>query len=209
MTSWSSGQEWEARPSPPGSRLRERRSSFSSVASGSRTATILGTRERFSSEGCSDPTGILARRRRTAVQSGQLLLRRRQHQVVRSGADPLPSAGLPADRSSRRDNAGLAVPATKNWSLGTRAAERLYRVRGALGFDRTEPRHSKPYPFGPVPDEPAIAKARERLKRVGLQPISVAARHRHRQMDATREDAMGCVSRRRAWQDGRRELRRR
>ena len=51
------------------------------------------------------------------------------------------------------------------------AAERLYRVRGALGFDRTEPRHSKPYPFGPVPDEPAIAKTRERLKRVGLNPF--------------------------------------
>jgi choline dehydrogenase-like flavoprotein len=51
------------------------------------------------------------------------------------------------------------------------AAETLYRVRGALGFDRTEPRHSKPYPFGPVPDEPAIAKARERLKRAGLNPF--------------------------------------
>ena len=51
------------------------------------------------------------------------------------------------------------------------AAERLYRVRGVLGFDRTEPRHSKPYPFGPVPDEPAIAKTRERLKRAGLNPF--------------------------------------
>ncbi len=51
------------------------------------------------------------------------------------------------------------------------AAEGFYRVRGALGFDATEPPHSKPYPFGPVPDEPAIAKARERLKRVGLRPF--------------------------------------
>ena len=51
------------------------------------------------------------------------------------------------------------------------AAEKLYRVRGALGFDRTEPRHSKPYPFGPVPDEPAIAKVRERLKGAGLTPF--------------------------------------
>jgi choline dehydrogenase-like flavoprotein len=51
------------------------------------------------------------------------------------------------------------------------AAERLYRVRGALGLDRTEPRHSKPYPFGPVPDEPAIARTRERLKRAGLSPF--------------------------------------
>jgi choline dehydrogenase-like flavoprotein len=50
-------------------------------------------------------------------------------------------------------------------------AEKLYRVRGAEKFDRTEPLHSEPYPFGPVPDEPAIAKVRERMKGVGLNPF--------------------------------------
>ncbi|HXT08736.1 MAG TPA: GMC family oxidoreductase [Roseiarcus sp.] len=50
-------------------------------------------------------------------------------------------------------------------------AERLYQVRGALGFDATEPAHSEPYPFPPVPDEPAIAAARERMARVGLHPF--------------------------------------
>ena len=50
-------------------------------------------------------------------------------------------------------------------------AERLYNVRGAIGFDPTEPAHSAPYPFDPVPDEPAIGKVRERLKRVGLHPF--------------------------------------
>jgi choline dehydrogenase-like flavoprotein len=50
-------------------------------------------------------------------------------------------------------------------------AERLYNVRGVLGFDPTEPKHSAPYPFRPVPDEPAIAAVRERLKRVGLRPF--------------------------------------
>ena len=50
-------------------------------------------------------------------------------------------------------------------------AEKLYRVNGAQGFDRTEPRHSEPYPFGPVPDEPAIAKVRERMTRAGLNPF--------------------------------------
>ncbi len=50
-------------------------------------------------------------------------------------------------------------------------AETLYNVRGALGFDRTEPRHSAPYPFGPVPDEPAIAATRERMRRAGLNPF--------------------------------------
>ena len=49
--------------------------------------------------------------------------------------------------------------------------EKLYNVRGASGFDKTEPKHSAPYPFGPVPDEPAIGKVRERLKRVGLNPF--------------------------------------
>lgn len=52
-------------------------------------------------------------------------------------------------------------------------AERLYNVRGVLGFDRTEPHHSAPYPFGPVPDEPAIAAVRRRLTTVGLNPFSL------------------------------------
>ena len=50
-------------------------------------------------------------------------------------------------------------------------AEKLYQVRGALGFDETEPRHSEPFPFGPVPDEPAIARVRERMTGVGLHPF--------------------------------------
>ncbi|MDE3178001.1 MAG: GMC family oxidoreductase [Pseudomonadota bacterium] len=50
-------------------------------------------------------------------------------------------------------------------------AEQLYQVRGALGCDATEPAHSQPYLFPPVPDEPAIAVARERMKRVGLHPF--------------------------------------
>jgi choline dehydrogenase-like flavoprotein len=49
-------------------------------------------------------------------------------------------------------------------------AEALYRVRGALGADPTEPRHSQPYPFPPVPDEPAISAVRARIARVGLHP---------------------------------------
>ncbi len=53
------------------------------------------------------------------------------------------------------------------------AAERLFQVRGALGQDPTEPTHSAPYPHPPVPDEPAIAAARERLRKVGLHPFSL------------------------------------
>jgi choline dehydrogenase-like flavoprotein len=50
-------------------------------------------------------------------------------------------------------------------------AEKLHQVHGALGFDKTEPRHSESFPFAPVPDEPAIARVRERMKGVGLHPF--------------------------------------
>lgn len=52
-------------------------------------------------------------------------------------------------------------------------AEELYQVRGALGEDLTEPAHSKPYPHGPVADEPAIAKVRAQLVAKGLHPFSL------------------------------------
>lgn len=52
-------------------------------------------------------------------------------------------------------------------------AEQLFRVRGALGQDPTEPKHSAPYAFPPVPDEPTIAVVRERLRRAGVHPASL------------------------------------
>ncbi|UCI09130.1 GMC oxidoreductase [Mesorhizobium sp. B1-1-8] len=52
-------------------------------------------------------------------------------------------------------------------------AEQLFRVRGALGEDPTEPFHSIPYAFKPVPDEPPIARARAELKGLGLHPASL------------------------------------
>ena len=48
-------------------------------------------------------------------------------------------------------------------------AERLYNVRGALGYDPTEPPHSEPYPHLPVPDEPAVADLAVRLRKQGLK----------------------------------------
>jgi choline dehydrogenase-like flavoprotein len=50
-------------------------------------------------------------------------------------------------------------------------AEALYRVRGQIGEDPTEPIHSSNIP--PVPDEPAIAAVRERLARIGMHPFSL------------------------------------
>lgn len=52
-------------------------------------------------------------------------------------------------------------------------AETLYRVRGAIGEDPTEPEHSGPYPAPPVPDEPDIADLRRRLSSIGLHPASL------------------------------------
>ena len=52
-------------------------------------------------------------------------------------------------------------------------AERLFQVRGALGQDPTEPPHSTGYDHPQVPDEPAIATARERLAEQGLHPFAL------------------------------------
>jgi choline dehydrogenase-like flavoprotein len=52
-------------------------------------------------------------------------------------------------------------------------AEQIFQVRGALGQDPSEPAHSQPYPFPPVPDEPAIASVRARLKAAGMHPYSL------------------------------------
>ncbi|MCC0031012.1 MAG: GMC family oxidoreductase [Brucellaceae bacterium] len=52
-------------------------------------------------------------------------------------------------------------------------AEQLYQARGTTDEDTTEPPHSQPYPHAPVPDEPAIAKVRARLKSAGLHPASL------------------------------------
>lgn len=69
---------------------------------------------------------------------------------------------------------------TPGWPIGYgdlepwyQEAEQLYQVRGELGDDPTEPSHSGRYAFGPVPDEPAIADFRRRLKTVGLHPSSL------------------------------------
>lgn len=47
-------------------------------------------------------------------------------------------------------------------------AETLYRVRGDVTGDPTEPAHSTPYPFPPVPDEPDIVTLRRAFTAQGL-----------------------------------------
>lgn len=50
------------------------------------------------------------------------------------------------------------------------AAERMYQVRGTLGEDPTEPRHSGPYAHPPVPHEPDMLDLCRRLAAQGLHP---------------------------------------
>lgn len=52
-------------------------------------------------------------------------------------------------------------------------AEAVFRVRGSAQQDPTEPVHSGPYGYPPVPDEPAIAAVRQRLERAGIHPSSL------------------------------------
>ena len=51
-------------------------------------------------------------------------------------------------------------------------AEQMYRVRGAVGEDPTEPPHG-PYPYPPVPHAPGMARIAERLRAQGLHPSSL------------------------------------
>lgn len=54
-------------------------------------------------------------------------------------------------------------------------AEALFGVRGAAGDDPTEPHRSADYAHGPVPDEPVIARLREKLREQGLHPFFMPA----------------------------------
>ena len=49
-------------------------------------------------------------------------------------------------------------------------AEALFQVRGDANLDPTEPPHDAPYPFPPVPHEPAISDLERRLRKAGLTP---------------------------------------
>ena len=69
---------------------------------------------------------------------------------------------------------------TPGWPIGYEvlepfysAAEQLYRVRGDVAGDPTEPPHSAPYPFPPVPDEHDIAVLRRAFAAQGLHPSAL------------------------------------
>lgn len=49
-------------------------------------------------------------------------------------------------------------------------AEALFAVRGEAGVDPTEPFRSAPFPFAPIPHEPAVAQLIEKLEANGFKP---------------------------------------
>jgi choline dehydrogenase-like flavoprotein len=50
-------------------------------------------------------------------------------------------------------------------------AEKLFGVHGKAGDDPTEPPRSTPYPYPPIPHEPIIGQAFERMRALGLHPF--------------------------------------
>lgn len=53
-------------------------------------------------------------------------------------------------------------------------AEKLFRVRGSLGEDPTEPPHSEPYPFPALAHEDAVERLAASFRRQGLHPFHMA-----------------------------------
>jgi choline dehydrogenase-like flavoprotein len=54
------------------------------------------------------------------------------------------------------------------------AAEELFRVRGQIGEDPTEPAHSRPYPFPALDHEPVIGQLAASFRKQGLHPFRMA-----------------------------------
>ncbi|WP_376743684.1 GMC family oxidoreductase [Ensifer canadensis] len=52
-------------------------------------------------------------------------------------------------------------------------AERMFRVHGDDTGDKTAPHRNGPYPFGPVPSEPAVAHLADRLRSQGISPSAM------------------------------------
>lgn len=54
-------------------------------------------------------------------------------------------------------------------------AEQIFGVHGKAGDDPTEPPRSTPYPHPPIPHEPIVAKAFDRMRALGLHPFHMPA----------------------------------
>ena len=85
------------------------------------------------------------------------------------------------------------------------AAEQLFKVRGALGEDPTEPFHSKPYAVPAGAGRSADRAGARRAERARPASVVAAARRRHRALAGRRTHAVGRLPQHRRRQDGRRK----
>ena len=134
------------------------------------------------------PRRDLVHARRRGVQSGQLLLCRRQLQVLRRGADPLPRRGLPPDlRHLGGTTPGwpIAYDDLEPWY---QAAEELYARAGrcVAGPDRAAALRRLSLSAGA--GRAGIAAVRARLQGRRGHAVVAAARHRHRTLAGARGD---------------------
>ena len=139
-------------------RLRAAHRASSSAASGSPTAPRPATTRAIFERGHFRPDESWHDARGRGVQPGQLLLRRRQLETLRRGADPLPRRGLPARsatsaaprpagrspttsssrgiRRPRSSTASMATPSRTRPSRGTPDAIRFRRCRTSRASPR-------------------------------------------------------------------------
>ena len=106
-----------------------------------------------------------------SLQPRQLLLCRRQHEALWRGLAALSRAGFCTQSPTARERRQVGRLTTTNSSLGTPAPRSSIRCMVRLASTRPSRGIPKRFPFRPVPDEPAIARVRERMKGVGLHPF--------------------------------------
>jgi choline dehydrogenase-like flavoprotein len=123
-----------------------------------------------------------------AVQSRELRLRRRQHEVLRRRADALSGPRISRRAPYGRREPGLAAELRRDRTVVPKGGTLLPRA-GALGEDPTEPRHSGPTPSPRCPTSRRSPICVAGCRRPGLHPASSAAGRRYRPHGCPARDA--------------------
>ena len=93
---------------------------------------------------------------------------------------PLSRAGFRAHRNIARARRPAGRSPMRSWSPGTPAPRRFIRCAARWARTRQSRAIPQPYPFRPVPDEPAIARGARAHEARRPASVFVAARRRHR-----------------------------
>ena len=118
------------------------------------------------------PKETVAGRAGGRIQPRQLLLCRRQLEVLRRGHAPLPRARFRRRSSTRAASRPAGRSPMPSWSLGTGGPSGCSRSAAPLGEDPTEPRRSSPI-RRPGAGRARHRPVRERLAAQGLHPFSL------------------------------------